>query len=148
MTVALLSRPSDRPRLYALFPFTKPSLSLRLEAQPTFSCRDVSQTRPSGSSMQDIQQPVLWFRSQLPVRVESISLIFVIFWVLLCLSSSVQVKAEISISKWLLRVFLQGHEDSVVSICRRLNKSNEFPGEVGGSQNQAALLQYVPPLPL
>lgn len=71
---ALLTSPAS----VRCFPLPSPlSASLRLEARPTFSRRDVSQTLPSGSLMQQMQQLVWWFRSHLPVRVDSISLIFV-----------------------------------------------------------------------
>lgn len=80
-----------------------------------------------------------WFRPYPPHRVDSISLIFVFWWLLFCPIWSSELKLKSGCIRWLVRVSLQEHENSVVSAFRSLNKINEFPGRVRGSQKQSQL---------
>ena len=80
-----------------------------------------------------------WFRPYPPHRVDSISLIFVFWRLLFCPVWSSQLKLKSGCIRWLVRFSLQEHENSVVSAFRSLNKINEFPGKVRGSQKQSQL---------
>lgn len=140
LTIALPSRPFRTGPAFSVFPFTKLSLGLSwpcVEVQPTFSYHDIC---PRESLIQQMKQLLWWFRSHLPVRVDSIFLIFVFSGVLFCCILVVRVETEIRIpirlkrasvtllTDKLLRVFPQRRESSVVLSCRSLSKINEFPG--------------------
>lgn len=147
-TIAFLSRPSWPACIYTLFPFTKPSLCLSEAGGSAYVLTPWCIAGPA-QRIFDAANAAACLVVQVSSACEGGFQLsgFYILWDLFCLSLSVQATAEIRVSKWLLKVFLQGHENSMVSICRSVNKSNEFPGEVGGSPNQAALPQYMSPHP-
>lgn len=133
LAIALLSRPSWQALHFVHF-LLPSSLSASLDPVLMSLCiadsgQGISDSANGGLTCLWGWIPFLWF---------------FIFWV--CLSLSIQVKTDIRTRKWPLRVSLQGHENSVASTCRSLNKSNEFPGKVGGSQTHTALPQCVRPL--